>query len=81
MSLGNQCQKCNKLLWGCTCKSNAKCIKFTPEQVYKELPEDFTRTDIERQPTVLDIIADVADLVETIPNDAELGAAVRKLFS
>lgn len=83
MSLGNQCQKCNKLLWDCNCRKNKT------EEVYKNLHDDFSRTDIERhstpepkkQFTVFDLIASVSDLVETIPNDIELGAAVRKLFA
>ncbi len=91
MSIVGQCNGCKNALENCICKSDAKCVKFTPEQVYKELPEDFTRTDIERhippvavvkkQPTLFDLIADISDLVETTPNDVELGAAVRKLFS
>lgn len=55
---------------------------MTPsDKIYKNLKDDFSRTDIERQsPTVLDLIADITTLVETTPNDIELGAAVRKLF-
>ena len=90
MSVTNQCQKCNKLLWDCKCKSDSKCVQISTEQYYKDLSEDFTRTDIDRhipialppkQPTILELIADIADLVERTPNDSELGAKVRKLFT
>lgn len=115
MLVTNQCKKCNKFFSDCKCFNKI-------DQLYKDLEQDFTRTDIDRMPfietcprcrntisycrcrpnmkwltelqkeneqkkeaikkypTVLDIIADIADLVETTPNDVELGAAVRKLF-
>lgn len=78
MSALNKCNRCFNLIEACTCRP--------AQEWFDQLTGELKRTivhqkEIEKQPTVLDLIADIATLVETTPNDMELGAAVRKLFT